>query len=95
MLVNNHRPKVAARVLGLVDDIKRWQLWKVCGDERHSKGTQTSSRRLFISRSRSANEEVGPGIECSVMLNSESRRAQLCVFVSGDVCVEACRRENI
>ncbi len=52
-------------MLGLVDDIKRWQLWKVCGDERRSKGAQTSSRRLFIRRRRPATEEVGPGIEGS------------------------------
>ncbi len=73
------------------------------GDERHSKGAQTSCRTLVISRSRPASVQIGPGIEWSRNMfhgevefgKSKSPTLRLVNDVSGDVGVEAGRREHI
>ncbi len=76
---------------------------RVGGDERHSKGIQPSSRRLFIARGCPASEKVSPSIQCSRnMLHSEvelgeSKRPtlRLVTAASCNVGVEAGRREHV
>ncbi len=78
-------------------------VWQVGGDERHSKGIQPSSRRLFIARGCPASEKVSPRIQCSRnMLHSEvelgeSKRPTLRLVndMSCNVGVEAGGREHV
>ncbi len=101
--MKHQRPIVAGRKLGLGDDFNLWQLGKIRCDERHSKGTQPSSRGLLISRGIPASEKVGPGIErsrnmfCGELELCESKRLTLPLVndIPCKIGVEAGRREHI